>query len=276
MTLTVSDLSCRLGRRRVLERIAGLTARSGEITALVGPNGAGKSTLLKSIAGLVSASGNVMLDDTCLSRLPFTTRSHHLYYLPQETAAHAALTVFEAVLLARRTRFAERGRDGLYRVREVLRALELESLAERELAILSAGQRQRVAIAQAVVREPSLLLLDEPTSALDLHHQLQVLDWLSRQARARATTVVMAIHDLNLAARFTAHLWMLKDGQHVASGAPGDVLTQARLRDVYAIEAHVEWLPGQPPRITPLAAVRRLGHSTNGTTSSPDSDDSVI
>ncbi|SDL58775.1 iron complex transport system ATP-binding protein [Modicisalibacter muralis] len=259
MSLRIECLSCRMGGQPILHRVDDLEAWPGEITALVGPNGAGKSTLLKNIAGLVTAAGGIVLDGASLSNTSFTARAQKLYYLPQDIGSNSVLTVFEAVLLARRTRTSEHGHEALYKVRDTLRALELEDLAERALATLSGGQRQRVAIAQAVVREPRLLLLDEPTSALDLHHQLQVLEWLSRLARERGIVVIMAIHDLSLAARFAAHVWMLHQGRSVAHGTPGDVLTRARLREVYAIETHIEWPADQPPRITPLAATRRLG-----------------
>lgn len=261
MSLSVDHLSCRLNGRLILEHIDGLVAKPGEITALIGPNGAGKSTLLKGIAGLerVTTDSEITLDDMTLGNSSLATRAERLYYLPQQLGSSSALNVFEAILLARRTRIKENGRQGLYRVRDMLRALELEEMAERPLAMLSGGERQRVALAQAMVREPRVLLLDEPTSALDLHHQLQVLDWLSRRAQDTSTIVVMAIHDLTLAARFAAHIWMLKGGRQVACGSPGSVLTQAYLRDVYAIEAHIEWPTGEPPRITPLTATRRLG-----------------
>ncbi|GAB2794125.1 ABC transporter ATP-binding protein [Halomonas shantousis] len=259
MTLAIDHLDCSLGGTQILHGVGKLQANSGQVTALIGPNGAGKSTLLKAIAGIESSRGSLSLDGVSLAGQSLESRARQLYYLPQDTSSRAALTVFEAVLLARRTRMAERGKAALYRVRDVLRALELETMAERELATLSGGQRQRVAIAQAVVREPRLLMLDEPTSALDLYHQLQVLDWLSRLARERDIIIVMAIHDLNLAARFAEHIWVLKDGRTAASGTPGEVLTAARLREVYAIEAHVEWLAGELPRVTPLAATRRLG-----------------
>ncbi|MGC3874243.1 ABC transporter ATP-binding protein [Halomonas sp. GXIMD04776] len=261
MSLRIDHLSCHLNGRKILGHIGGLVARPGEITALIGPNGAGKSTLLKGVAGLerVTSDSEMFLDGIAQSNSSLATRAERLYYLPQQLGSSSALNVFEAILLARRTRIKENGRKGLYRVRDMLRALELEEMAERPLATLSGGERQRVALAQAMVREPRLLLLDEPTSALDLHHQLQVLDWLTRRAEETSTIVVMAIHDLSLAARFAAHVWMLKEGCQVACGLPGNVLTPAHLRDVYAIEAHVEWPADEPPRVTPLSATRRLG-----------------
>ncbi|MAM57997.1 MAG: ABC transporter [Salinicola sp.] len=259
MNLRIERLDCSLGKHRVLRDISDLTARPGEITALIGPNGAGKSTLLKAIAGIERASGRILLDGERIDALPLEQRSRRLYYLPQDTGTQAALSVFEAVLLARRTQVAEPAAQALSAVERALTSLELEPLAERELVALSGGQRQRVAIAQAIVRSPALLMLDEPTSALDLHHQLQVLDYLQRLARREAITVILAIHDLNLAARFADHLWVIKEGRRVVSGKPGEVLTPARLREIYAIDAHVDWPADGPPRITPLSALRPLG-----------------
>lgn len=263
MTLTIDRLDCRLGNRRILHDLSGLRARAGEITALIGPNGAGKSTLLKAVAGIEKASGDIVLENRAIGALSLEQRAGRLYYLPQEIGSRAALSVFEAVLLARRTQVAESPAEAMDAVDQALCSLELDSLAERELAVLSGGQRQRVAIAQAIVRQPRLLMLDEPTSALDLHHQLQVLDYLQRLARRKQLVVVIAIHDLNLAARFADHIWILQSGEHIASGAPGEVLTTERLRQVYAITAHVEWPVDEPPRVTPLAAIRQLG-SNNG------------
>ncbi|WP_106478560.1 ABC transporter ATP-binding protein [Phytohalomonas tamaricis] len=260
MSLTVENLSATLGRTQILHDVSGLHARPGEVTALIGPNGAGKSTLLKAIAGIERARGNIMLDDHDMSSLGFAERASRLYYLPQDVGSRAALSVFEAVLLARRTVAlpGQRSND-LQLTQDALYALELEHYAERELGQLSGGQRQRVAIAQAIVRSPRLLMLDEPTSALDLHHQLQVLDWLSCLARERNMIIIIAIHDLSMAARFASHIWVMKDGRTEATGSPHEVLTPDRLRAVYAIETHVEWPEGEPPRITPLAATRRLG-----------------
>ena len=259
MTLTIDHLDCSLGKRRILHDVSGLSASPGEITALIGPNGSGKSTLLKAIAGIEAASGRIRLGERQLDALSLEQRSQCLYYLLQDTSTQAALSVFEAVLLARRTQVAEPAATALSAVERALTSLELDPLAERELVTLSGGQRQRVAIAQAIVREPKLLMLDEPTSALDLHHQLQVLDYLRRLARREEIVIVLAIHDLNLAARFADHLWVVKEGRHVVSGAPGQVLTPERLRDIYAIEAHVEWPIDAPPRVIPLSALHRLG-----------------
>lgn len=260
MSLAVESLSVRFGRTQILNDVSGLTACPGELTALIGPNGAGKSTLLKSIAGIEKSTGHISLDETELNTLDIAQRAGRIYYLPQDITSRAALSVFEAVLLARRTAHRSSRQQDLERVQRTLQTLELDQYAERDLGQLSGGQRQRVAIAQAVVREPRVLMLDEPTSALDLHHQLQVLEWLVTLAREQQMIIIIAIHDLSLAARFSRHMWLMGAGGVVrATGAPEAVLTEERLREVYAIRAHVEWPEGEPPRVTPLAATRQLG-----------------
>ncbi|MFC0336124.1 iron complex transport system ATP-binding protein [Kushneria avicenniae] len=263
MSLAVESLSVRFGRTRILDNVSGLIASPGELTALIGPNGAGKSTLLKSIAGIEKSTGHISLDETALNTLDIAQRAGRIYYLPQDITSRAALSVFEAVLLARRTAHRSDRQQDLQRVQRTLQTLELDQYAERDLGQLSGGQRQRVAIAQAVVREPRVLMLDEPTSALDLHHQLQVLEWLVALAQEQQMIIVIAIHDLSLAARFSRHMWLMGAGGVVrATGAPEEVLTEERLREVYAIKAHVEWPEGEPPRVTPLAATRQLGTPT--------------
>ncbi|KXS39580.1 ABC transporter ATP-binding protein [Modicisalibacter tunisiensis] len=258
MSLQVDALYCRRDGRPVLDGVGPLEARGGEITALIGPNGAGKSTLLRSIAGHQPAGGEIRLDGASLRHQPLARLARHLYYLPPNTATASRLPVFETLLLALRTRGCPADAPAtLERIRTMLHQLELDTLAERPLAQLSTGQRQRVAVAQALIREPRLLLLDEPTSALDLHHQLRVLDDLQQRARQQGQIIVIALHDLTLAARFADRLWVLDRGCLVAQGEPGEVLTADLLRRVYAIEAEVDTGGPAGARITPLAATRR-------------------
>ncbi|WP_163648976.1 ABC transporter ATP-binding protein [Modicisalibacter sp. 'Wilcox'] len=258
MSLHVDALHCRRDGRPVLDGAGPLEARGGEITALIGPNGAGKSTLLRSIAGQQPVSGDIRLDGTSLRHQPLARLARYLYYLPPNTATTSRLPVFETLLLALRTRgYPADAPATLERIRAMLHQLELDALAERPLAQLSTGQRQRVAVAQALIRAPRLLLLDEPTSALDLHHQLRVLDDLRRRARQQGQVIIIALHDLSLAARFADRLWVLDQGRLVAQGEPGEVLTAELLRRVYAIEAEVDTRGPNGARITPLAATRR-------------------
>ncbi|MGO2414862.1 ABC transporter ATP-binding protein [Cobetia sp. QF-1] len=254
--LEIRDLSVSRGRTRILDSLPELRARRGELTALLGPNGAGKSTLLQAIAGLLPTDGELSLDGKRLNELSARQRAARIGYLPQLSEAGAMLEVFESLLLARRLAGHHDDDANLAHCEQLVEALTLAPLASQRLGQLSGGQRQRVAIAQALVREPTLLMLDEPTSALDLHFQLSVLEWLSREAREHQRVVIVALHDLSLAARHAAHVWLLHTGRLVACGSPREVLTPARLREVYAIEARVEWpLDGSPPAIIALHAL---------------------
>lgn len=238
--LALQGLEVSYGSRLVLRGVTLPALRGGEVTALLGPNAAGKSTLFRRIVGQLKGPGTVMLDGRVLDGLP-PQHPDQPCYLPQDNAAHAALTVFEAVLLA--------GKQGggwavsnaeADNVTRTLAMLDIGDLASRSLLELSGGQRQLVSLAQALVRQPRVLLLDEPTSALDLQRQVEVMDLLRRLARQRGLCVVIAIHDLNQALRFADQVAVLSSGRVVAHGAPAAVLTPALLREVYGVEARLE------------------------------------
>lgn len=258
MSVRVAGLRFSYGRRPVLQRVDLEEIAAGEVAAVVGPNAAGKSTLFKCLAGLLRAEGEITLAGLTVSGRRWGEEQRRLVsYLPQEYPSTATLTVFEAVLLGR-----QRGgawivsEDDLARVAAVLERLGLSPLALRYLNELSGGQRQLVAVAQALVREPRVLLLDEPTSSLDLHRQLELLRIVREVARERGVTVLLALHDLNLAARFVDRLIVLHNGVVHAAGAPAAVLTVDLIRQVYGIEARVTLEPDGAPSVVPLRAVR--------------------
>lgn len=235
-------LSVAYGKERVL-RDVDLRAAPGTVTALVGPNGSGKSSLLKAIAGLVASTGTI--------RRP----AGRIGYLPQDGNARAVLTVLEVVLLGRlHTLGLAVGRADIEAAAQVLRDLGLEHLGDRYLGEISGGQRQMVYLAQVVAAAPTALLLDEPTSALDLRNQMEMLDQVRRLTRARGLATIIAIHDLNAAARFADQIVALDQGALVAAGSPNDVLTAALLARVYRIEALVVAGADGLPSITPLRA----------------------
>jgi iron complex transport system ATP-binding protein len=227
------------GGGRSTEALADITVAGlagGEVTALIGPNGAGKSSLLRRLAGILPGPGEVVVAGPGGRPVPG--------YLPQETQSPAALTVFESILLARkqgrgRGSWAVARRD-LTRVEGAMRELEIEALAFRTLRELSGGQRQLVALAQTLVRDPDILLLDEPTSALDLGRQCDVLALVRRLARERGICVIVSLHDLNQALRVADRVMVLAAGRLAACGTPRDVITPALLAEVYGVEARVE------------------------------------
>ncbi len=255
VNLRVEGLEVAYGRTVVLRGVSLPELRGGEVTALLGPNAAGKSTLFRRIVGLLDGPGVVALDGVAVAG-----GTAGLCYMPQDTAVNAVLTVFEAVLLARKQggggwAVSDAEADA---VTSALGMLEIEGLAGRHLSELSGGQRQLVSLAQALVREPRVLLLDEPTSALDLQRQVEVLELLRWLARERELCVVLAIHDLNQALRFADRVAVLGGGKIVAQGVPEAVLTPALLREVYGVEARLERCSRGVPFLAVDRSARRV------------------
>ena len=233
-----------------------MQASPGEVTALLGPNAVGKSTLLKCIAGILRPEGCILLDGREMRQFKKKDIAKKVSYLPQESLSRALLTAFEAVLLGRLQTLSWRvGEDDLNVILKVLEDLGIDDLAKRFLDELSSGQKQMVSIAQALVREPRVLLLDEPISSLDLQHEIETLDLIREIGAERKITTVIALHDLNLAARYAHELIILKDGEVYASGKPLDVLTPEMVRSVYGVNARISTDDGIL-QITPLSSVR--------------------
>jgi iron complex transport system ATP-binding protein len=244
----------------VVVRDLDLQLTEGSFTAIVGPNGCGKSTLLRALGRLMRpASGRVLLDGRAIARTPTREVARVLGLLPQAPVAPDGLTVADLVARGRhphQTWLRQWSRDDEAVVAEALAWTDLADLADRPVDALSGGQRQRAWISMALAQGTDLLLLDEPTTYLDLSHQIDVLELVGRLHAERGRTVVVVLHDLNLAARYAQRLVAMKDGVLVASGTPDEVLTEALLADVFDLEARV--LP-DPVTGTPMVVpVRRL------------------
>ena len=238
--LTVEALSAGYGRRRVIDRLSLEPFAPGELVALVGPNAAGKSTLLRALAGVLPATGTVRHGDANLLSSSLAERAERIGFMPQTAGGAIALTVFESVLSALKTASAPGTAAGHRRAAAAtIEALGLAPVALRPLPTLSGGQRQLASFAQAIVREPAILLLDEPTSALDLRYQAAVMATAKRLA-AEGRIVVAVLHDLSLAARWADRIVVLRGGRRHSQGEPGAVLTPAMLADVYGVAARVE------------------------------------
>jgi len=242
-----------------------LEALPGEVTVIIGPNASGKSTLLKCVAGLLRPDGDIRLDGKKIGEFKKDKITQWVSYLPQENSFRAVLTVFEAVLLGRIQSLSWRvGKEDLVPALKVLEDLEIEKLASRFLDELSGGQKQMVSMAQALVRQPRVLLLDEPLNSLDLRHELEILDLLREITVQRRITTVIALHDLNLVARYADKVFILKDGGVCASGEPEAVLTSQTIRDVYGVICKVTTDDGVL-QITPLSSIRsKFGNCSEG------------
>lgn len=234
VTIRLEDVGARHGRRLAVQGISTPTFRAGEMVAVIGPNAAGKSTLFRRIAGLLRGPGRVVVEGSDKGKRAIS-------YMPQDTSANAVLTVYESILLARKlgTGWGVDD-DDLTMIDDILAAIDITSIAFRDLGELSGGQRQLAGIAQALVREPDILLMDEPTSALDLHRQIEVLTFMKHQARERGMIVFVAIHDLNQAMRFADHALVIADGKLCGAGEVAEIVDVSLLHRVYRVEARVE------------------------------------
>jgi iron complex transport system ATP-binding protein len=235
--LSIEHLSVAYQQRMVL-RDVGLSAHAGEIVGLIGPNGAGKSTLLRAVAGsLRPAAGVVRLDGADVARLKAAERARAIAVVPQGPRLPEAFSVAEVVLMGRHPHLPRFGgeREADYAAaRRAMERTETLSLADRHIGTLSGGEQQRVLIARALAQEPRVLLFDEATAHLDLKHQVATLR-LARRLAHSGLLVVMALHDLNLAAQFADRLALLHNGELLICDAPARVLAPERLRQVYGV-----------------------------------------
>lgn len=239
----------------------------GSITAIVGPNACGKSTLLRALARLLRPSGGqVILDGEKIQSLPTKEVARRLGLLPQTPIAPEGITVVDLVARGRSPHqklFQQWSRTDEAAVQRALLATSTVELAERSVDELSGGQRQRVWIAMALAQETELLLLDEPTTFLDIAHQIDVLDLIARLNQQQGRTIVVVLHDLNLACRYADQVVAMRDGSIVAAGEPHEVITAETVRDVFGLDAVVIDDPiSHTPLVIPIGGHRR--HTEEG------------
>jgi len=215
----------------------------GEFAGLIGPNGSGKSTLLRVISRVLSPQkGVTLINQRELSEFGREELARRLAVVTQESQLHFDFTVSEIVRMGRIPHLRRFQRESIVDERIVEQALhltELQPFANRLVTALSGGERQRVAIARALAQTPEILLLDEPTAHLDLNYQLALLDLIWKLNRTEGLTVLVVLHDLNLAAQYCDKLILLQNGRIYNVGSPTDVITEAAIREVYGVEAIV-------------------------------------
>ncbi|OUD01351.1 ABC transporter ATP-binding protein [Streptomyces swartbergensis] len=228
----------------------------GVITTIIGPNGCGKSTLLRTLSRLLKPSkGTVVLDGDDIARLRTRDVARKLGLLPQAPVAPEGLTVADLVARGRHPHqswLRQWSSDDADVVERALAMTGVSDLADRPVDALSGGQRQRVWISMTLAQGTDLLLLDEPTTYLDLAHAMDVLD-LVDDLHESGCTVVMVLHDLNLAARYSDNLIVMREGSILAQGHPRDVLTAELLQEAFGLNAKVIDDPvGDRPLIVPI------------------------
>ena len=240
--MNIKNLSAGYPKKKIFEHFNVADIETGNIVALVGPNAAGKSTLLKSIASLITAQGEINLGDQNLILLSQEERSKVVGYMPQHQKTDVELTVLEALITALKVSPLDHN-DNSAQTRakafDVLEQMDLIDIALEPLSNLSGGQIQMASLAQAIVRKPQVLLLDEPTSALDLNHQITVMKMIKDYA-SKGNIVIMVLHDLNLAARWSDILVVLSNAKIYSSGKAFAVVTPKMLKEVYEVDARVE------------------------------------
>ena len=245
MTIDIKDIRFSYGKREVLGGVS-FSVGDGQFAALLGPNGSGKSTLVKVIAQVhKAAGGQVLLNGREAASLSRREHAREVGYVPQSGEAPFDLKVREAVLLGRTPHFgmAPRAEDWK-RVDEAIELLGLGDLVDRSMSELSGGQQQRALIARAIAQDTRILVLDEPTSALDLRYQIETLQLVRRVTREQGITALIAIHDLNHAARFCDQIVLLHGGRIVADGSPDEALEAEKLAEVYGLPVTVRSIDG--------------------------------
>ncbi|MDR1212450.1 MAG: ABC transporter ATP-binding protein [Spirochaetaceae bacterium] len=273
--LSAEGVSFAYQRHLVLDDIS-LSLKPGEFLGFLGPNGSGKSTFLKNLLGFLTPfrgrvvfsgaenTGNENGRANNGRARDRTERSRRLAFVPQNSRPAASLTVRELMLMGRlphmRDRWAGYGKADREKVEEVLEALGIADMAERNVMSLSGGETQKVVIGRCLVQEGDILLLDEATSGLDLNHSVEIMELMRRKAAGEAKTIVAVLHDLNLASQYCDRIVLLKNGRLRYQGSPSEILTGEVLEDIYGIRAVVQKDEYGKPFVLP----RRAGTEKRG------------
>jgi iron complex transport system ATP-binding protein len=240
--IELENISLGYNHRAVLRDVS-MKAKPGQILGLVGPNGSGKSTLIKGMTGVIDLlSGRILIDDHDIKTIKPDKLARLVATVPQSPALPGAFTAFEVVLMGRTPHLGllryEGGKD-LAIAWQAMDATQTQSFAERRVSELSGGERQRLVIARALTQQPKAMLLDEPTANLDINHQVEILNLVKSLCLEQSLTVIIAIHDLNLAAQYCDWMVMLNGGKVYAKGTPLDILTAPNIKKVYGAEVCV-------------------------------------
>ena len=237
MKLTITNLIYRYksNKEDTLNGVS-LTLESGKVTTLLGPNGCGKTTLVKCLLGVLKGEGSIYLDEKDLSGMPMKERNNLIGYLPQEQPSTSSLSVFEVILLGDIASLGLKpSNEALERVKMIIQQFHLEHIAMKKYSQLSGGERRIVNIAQVMLKNPKILILDEPTANLDIANELEILDLISHYVKKKNILCLMVLHSINMAARYSDHLCLLKDGKVYKWGSPKEVITEGNIKSTYHV-----------------------------------------
>ncbi|MBP6177632.1 MAG: ABC transporter ATP-binding protein [Anaerolineales bacterium] len=239
--LKIHNLSASYREHRVLHDVS-FDVNNGEVLALIGPNGAGKSTIIRAASGVIASTGNIRTNGDDFHKLTPIQRARYIAVVPQAISLPPAFTVWETVLMGRTPYLGFLGHassldDEL--ARNALSRVNALALSDRRVGELSGGEAQRVLLARALCQSTPILLLDEPTAHLDLQYQVSLLELIRELAHKENLAVLVALHDLNLAAHFADRVALLVGGHLKAIGSPREVLTADLISDAYCLPVKV-------------------------------------
>ncbi|MCX5780451.1 MAG: ABC transporter ATP-binding protein [Firmicutes bacterium] len=244
MLLNIMGVTCGYGAALVLKD-ASVAINSRDFVGIVGPNGSGKSTLVRTISRVLQPlMGKVLLEEEDIYQIPAALLAKKMAVVTQENGLDFPFTVRDVVMMGRLPHIKRFAREGVQDLEAVARAMEFTdtiSLADRQVNQLSGGEKQRVLLARALAQEPKVLLLDEPTSYLDINYQIEIMELLARLRRDYGLTIIMVLHDLNLASRYCDYLMVVKEGFIHAVGTPQEVINAPMIKEVYGCEVRVEY-----------------------------------
>lgn len=256
----VKSVSIRYEQQTVIDDVS-FTVGQGEIVSIIGPNGSGKSTLLKGISRLIPYhSGTVLLEGKDLKSMTSKQVARMMCLLSQKNQAPSDMTVVDLVSYGRyphKKWYEKLNSEDMDIVHWALQKTSLTTYKDRRVSALSGGESQRAWIAMALAQRPKIMLLDEPTTYLDISHQHEVLELVSELNRDMGMTVVMVLHDLNQAARYSEKMVVVQSGKLAVTGQPDEVMTPQMIRDIYAMKAEVQYVSGErKPRIHLLSTIK--------------------
>lgn len=242
LKMEIKDIRLSYNHKPVVENFS-LQLSPGEIVGLLGPNGCGKTSVIRAMSRSLSISaGTIRLDGKELDLVHRGDLARQIGVVPQNPGFPDSFTVFEVVLLGRNPHLGflrgESAKD-LAIVKNAMERTGIISLADRRMGELSGGERQRVTIALILAQEPKIILLDEPTANLDINHQLEILNLIKSLCRENNLAVLIAIHDLNLAAQYCDRLLLMKAGRIFAVGLPAEVITQPNIKAVFGTSSYI-------------------------------------
>ena len=238
MNITAENIKMKIGDNEILKGVS-IDSKNREFVGIIGPNGSGKSTLLKSIYRILKPNdGCIKLDDMDISKMSIKESAKKMALVSQHNYYNFDFTVKEVVSMGRSPHKKNLERDNIEDfeiVKESLQKVGMSEFSNRSFSTLSGGEQQRVILARALAQKTPCLILDEPTNHLDIKYQLSLLNIV----KSLDLTVISAIHDLNIASMYCDRLFVMKDGQIVASGTPQDILTKELIKEIYEIDVEI-------------------------------------